>query len=64
MPPKQQTFESETKTRMEQRMRQTTGFTLNGANMKLKGVCLHHDAECVWRRRLRKLKAAGCNAIR
>jgi len=45
-------------------MRQTTGFTLNGANMKLKGVCLHHDAECVWRRRLRKLKAAGCNAIR
>jgi beta-galactosidase/beta-glucuronidase len=49
-----------------------TGFTLNGNNMKLKGVCLHHDAgalgaavpKCVWRRRLRKLKAAGCNAIR
>jgi len=48
------------------------GFTLNGVNMKLKGVCLHHDAgalgaavpKCVWRRRLRKLKAAGCNAIR
>jgi len=49
-----------------------TGFTLNGENLKLKGVCLHHDAgalgaavpKCVWRRRLRKLKAAGCNAIR
>ena len=49
-----------------------TGFTLNGVSMKLKGVCLHHDAgalgaavpKCVWRRRLRKLKAAGCNAIR
>ena len=49
-----------------------TGFTLNGENLKLKGVCLHHDAgalgaavpKCVWRRRLRKLKAAGCNAVR
>ena len=49
-----------------------TGFSLNGAAMKLKGVCLHHDAgalgaavpKCVWRRRLRKLKAMGCNAIR
>ena len=49
-----------------------TGFTLNGVNMKLKGVCLHHDAgalgaavpKCIWRRRLRKLRAAGCNAIR
>ena len=50
----------------------STGFTLNGVSMKLKGVCLHHDAgalgaavpKCIWRRRLRKLKAAGCNAIR
>ncbi|MCL2194966.1 MAG: DUF4982 domain-containing protein [Oscillospiraceae bacterium] len=49
-----------------------TGFFLNGVNMKLKGVCLHHDAGAlgaavpkeVWRRRLRKLKACGCNAIR
>ena len=49
-----------------------TGFTLNGMSLKLKGVCLHHDAgalgaavpKCVWRRRLGKLKAAGCNAIR
>jgi len=49
-----------------------TGFWLNGVNRKLKGVCLHHDAGAlgaavpkeVWRRRLRKLKACGCNAIR
>ncbi|MDR1629858.1 MAG: DUF4982 domain-containing protein [Oscillospiraceae bacterium] len=48
------------------------GFFLNGINMKLKGVCLHHDAGAlgaavpkdVWRRRLQKLKDAGCNAIR
>ena len=49
-----------------------TGFYLNGQNLKLKGVCLHHDAgalgaavpRCVWLRRLQKLKAVGCNAIR
>ncbi|MDO4562365.1 MAG: glycoside hydrolase family 2 TIM barrel-domain containing protein [Clostridia bacterium] len=48
------------------------GFFLNGKPMKIKGVCLHHDAGClgaavpkeVWRRRLCKLRAAGCNAIR
>jgi beta-galactosidase len=48
------------------------GFFLNGKNMKLKGVCLHHDGGCVgaavpekiWKIRLEKLKAAGCNAIR
>lgn len=48
------------------------GFFLNGENMKLKGVCVHHDAGClgaavpktVWRIRLEKLKAMGCNAIR
>lgn len=48
------------------------GFFLNGRNMKIKGVCLHHDAsvvgaatvEDVWRRRLIKLKECGCNAIR
>lgn len=48
------------------------GFFLNGKNIKLKGVCLHHDGGCVgaavpekiWKIRLEKLKAAGCNAIR
>ena len=49
-----------------------TGFYLNGKNTLFKGVCLHHDGGCVgaavpigvWKRRLRILKAAGCNAIR
>jgi len=48
------------------------GFFLNGISTKLKGVCLHHDGGCVgaavpekiWKIRLEKLKAAGCNAIR
>ena len=48
------------------------GFALNGKNMKVKGVCLHHDAGVlgavvpaeVWRRRLESLKAMGANAIR
>ncbi|MDE5940689.1 MAG: DUF4982 domain-containing protein [Muribaculaceae bacterium] len=48
------------------------GFTLNGVNMKVKGVCLHHDAGVlgaavpreVWRRRLENLKELGVNAIR
>ena len=48
------------------------GFFLNGAPMKIKGVCIHHDAGClgaavpekVWIRRLEALKAMGCNAIR
>ena len=48
------------------------GFFLNGEPMKIKGVCVHHDAGClgaavpknVWRRRLLKFKDAGCNAIR
>lgn len=48
------------------------GFSLNGRNMKIKGVCIHHDAGClgaavpkeVWRRRLLILKEIGCNAIR
>jgi len=48
------------------------GFCLNGKNMKIKGVCLHHDAGCmgsavpkeVWRLRLERLKEIGCNAIR
>lgn len=48
------------------------GFSLNGQNMKLKGVCIHDDAgalgvavaENVWRRRLQVLKEGGVNAIR
>lgn len=48
------------------------GFSLNGKSMKLKGVCLHHDAGClgsavprqVWKRRLETLKGMGCNALR
>ena len=49
-----------------------TGFFLNGENMKIKGVCLHHDGGLVgaavpagvWKRRLEILKDGGCNAIR
>jgi hypothetical protein len=49
-----------------------TGFSLNGENMKVKGVCLHHDAGSlgsavpreVWERRLHILKSLGVNAIR
>ncbi len=48
------------------------GFFLNGRNIKIKGVCLHHDAGCVgaavpagmWKRRLELLKQIGANAIR
>ena len=48
------------------------GFFLNGAPMKLKGVCLHHEAGClgaavpasVWERRLDILKELGVNAVR
>jgi hypothetical protein len=48
------------------------GFALNGRSMKMKGVCLHHDAGVlgsavprnVWKRRLLTLKSIGCNAIR
>lgn len=48
------------------------GFALNGEWMKVKGVCLHHDAgtlgavvpDEVWERRLIKLKEIGVNAIR
>lgn len=49
-----------------------TGFSLNGKNTKLKGVCIHHDAgvlgaavpKAIWRHRLEQLKSLGCNAIR
>ncbi len=48
------------------------GFFLNGESMKIKGVCIHHDAGClgsavpkeVWERRLQTLKNLGCNGIR
>lgn len=48
------------------------GFFLNGKSMKLRGVCVHHDAGClgaavpksVWRNRLMTLKDCGCNALR
>ena len=48
------------------------GFLLNGKQVKMKGVCLHHGGGCVgaavpdrvWERRLEVLKEMGCNAIR
>ena len=48
------------------------GFALNDNWMKVKGVCLHHDAGVlgavvppeVWERRLNNLKEIGVNAIR
>ena len=48
------------------------GFLLNGRTLKLKGVCLHHDAGALGAavpaeeiaRRLDLLKEMGCNAIR
>lgn len=49
-----------------------TGFWLNGKNMKINGVCEHHDLGCLGaalnddalHRKLVKLKQMGCNAIR
>lgn len=48
------------------------GFFLNGQNVKLLGVCLHHDMGCLGtavhtralERQLQILKDMGCNAIR
>jgi beta-galactosidase len=50
----------------------TTGFSLNGVNMKLNGVCLHHDLGSLGtavnyraiQRELQMMKDMGCNAIR
>jgi beta-galactosidase len=50
----------------------TNGFSLNGKNFRLYGVCLHHDASAfgaavpvsVWERRLTELRKLGVNAIR
>ena len=49
-----------------------TGFWLNGKNLKLKGVCIHHDGGAfgaavplgVWEQRLAALKKLGVNSIR
>ena len=49
-----------------------TGFSLNGENVKFKGVCMHHDqgalGAAAYRdaiyRQVEKLKEMGCNAIR
>lgn len=48
------------------------GFTLNGKNVKLKGVCMHHDQGALGsvddraavERQVRILKEMGCNSIR
>jgi len=48
------------------------GCLVNGEQVKLNGVCVHHDGGPVgaavpvkiWRRRLERLKEMGCNAIR
>lgn len=50
----------------------TTGFALNGASMKIKGVCMHHDLGCLGsaqnyralERQVQLVKSFGCNAIR
>lgn len=49
-----------------------TGFSLNGQNTKLKGVCMHHDQGALGAkanaraiaRQIEILKQMGCNAIR
>ena len=49
-----------------------SGFWLNGRNVKIKGVCLHHDGGAfgaavplsIWRYRLERLRELGVNAIR
>ncbi len=49
-----------------------TGFSLNGVQMKLKGVCMHHDQGSLgaeaWERAIERqveiLKEMGCNSIR
>jgi beta-galactosidase len=54
------------------RFEAATGYWLNDKNIKIKGVCLHHDAGALgsavplraWERRLELLKEAGVNAIR
>jgi len=52
--------------------RADTGFWLNDRNVRIKGVCVHHDGGAfgaavplrVWERRLERLRQFGANAIR
>ena len=52
--------------------RADSGFYLNGENVRINGVCLHHDLGCLGaatneraiERQLQILKAMGCNGIR
>jgi beta-galactosidase len=54
------------------RFEASTGFWLNGRNLKIKGVCVHSEGGAfgaavplgVWERRLAGLRALGVNAIR
>jgi beta-galactosidase len=56
----------------EAKFEAATGFWLNGQNIKIKGVCLHHDVGALgaavplraWERRLELLKQVGVNGIR
>ncbi len=56
----------------DSRFEAATGYWLNGRNIKIKGVCLHHDGGALgaavplsaWERRLNLLREAGVNAIR
>jgi beta-galactosidase len=56
----------------EFRFEATSGFWLNGRNLKLYGVCLHQDAgalgvavpSSIWKTRLETLRSIGVNAIR
>ena len=56
----------------DSRFEAATGYWLNGRNIKIKGVCLHHDGGAVgaavplrvWQRRLELLRKIGVNAIR
>ncbi|HZL11986.1 MAG TPA: glycoside hydrolase family 2 TIM barrel-domain containing protein [Prolixibacteraceae bacterium] len=56
----------------DSRFEAATGYWLNGKNIKIKGVCLHHDGGAlgaavplgVWERRLKLMKETGANAIR
>lgn len=56
----------------DSRFEAETGYWLNGRNIKIKGVCLHHDGGAfgsavplgIWERRFELLKECGVNAIR
>jgi beta-galactosidase len=50
----------------------TTGFSLNGVSLKMKGAAMHHDVSGLgsavplraWQRRLAQMKSLGANALR